>query len=105
MKGCSWVSRWRIDRGTGQWIAQRGSSSNGARSPKAEIVPHGAPVPERPSGRVLRDVTAPTAAAISSMPLRSGQGSASGIFSAASAMAVRSLGPPTTMSFRLAIGH
>jgi len=25
--------------------------------------------------------------------------------SAASAMAVRSLGPPTTMSFRLAIGH
>jgi uncharacterized protein (DUF433 family) len=40
-----------------------------------------------------------------SMPLRSGEGSASGILSAASAMAVRSLGPRTTMSFRLAIGH
>ncbi len=31
--------------------------------------------------------------------------SASGALGAASALAVRSLGPPTTMSFRLAIGH
>src|ERR1039457_2906805 len=71
----------------------------------ARSCPYMGPVPVTISGRVLREFDFRSPAVRSITRPRRWVGFRFRDLSAASAMAVRSLGPPTTMSFRLAIGH